>query len=678
MTAAELFSRVWLRPKVVGAFVLAALIAAALYLQSAPRLYEASTQLLIEPRSVSVLEPQLFSGVPIENAAIESQIQILRSRELARRVVGDLQLAKDAEFVGEGAEPRSSDAAERAAIRLQHMAVIRRIGLSYVIEVTARSRHPEKAAEIANAVARAYVQGVVETKSRIADWMVERIGDLDHQVRSAEQEVEEFIQGNRIVGEAGQTIYEQQLNEATTQLMEARGQVAEAKARLDWINKVLASGNPEALVADATTNEIITSLRSDYLEIQRREQELAEQLGDSHSAVIAAREQMEKLQAAMRDELRRIAQTYESDYQIALLREQTLDEQVDARVSASVEADRAARKLGDLRAALENLKALRDGFRAKYVEALQNATFPLSDARIVSPAAVPLQPAAPRPLPILLVSIGLGLASGVLAAGLLEYSRAPIRSCADLETLLGLRCLGVVPRHRRGAKRIVQTFKSAVTGGSSKEKGGVSAASELALQRAIRSIRFRLSLNHPARNRVIGITSINPREGKTTIALGLAEAIAENGDEVLVIDYNRDRRDALLAGDEGQSSATAATNVKALAVRDAIGRLNYLSVQKNMDRLDDLTHSELFTANGIRLILTEARLVYKYVLVDLPAINETVEVGDLSTHFDEVLLVVENGRTTIKSVVDSVLTDVFLKGKISSAVLNKGTDQQWL
>jgi polysaccharide biosynthesis transport protein len=154
----SLFGRKYAR--LIGGTILFCVLLAVVFLIWVGPTYVGRTLLLIEPQNVqgSWGDPSATPEVPVDQGQVESQIEILRSQKVSEGVIRTLHLTNDPEFV----DPSVSDPSKRlrfAATEFAERLNVRRIGTSYVIEVTFRSSNPDKAAQIANAIANAYLIG---------------------------------------------------------------------------------------------------------------------------------------------------------------------------------------------------------------------------------------------------------------------------------------------------------------------------------------------------------------------------------------------------------------------------------------------------------------------------------------------------------------------------------------
>ena len=261
-------------------------------------------------------------------------------------MVKDLKLTDDPEFFNNKPSlwslifggifgPPSEEVRNRIAVaNLKGNLIIRRIALTYVLEVLFRSPDREKAARIANAVCaglrhRPTKREIRKSARRAGDWLQQRIAELRNQSNAAARAVEQYKEKNNIVdtGPRGGLLSDLQVQAINSQMITATAATAEAKARLDRVQEVLKSPAPgEAVgtVTDTLHNPVITKLRQRYLEDREHVARWIEKMGPQHLAVINLQQEMKEVQNSIVDELQRIAQTYKSDYEIAKAREDSL------------------------------------------------------------------------------------------------------------------------------------------------------------------------------------------------------------------------------------------------------------------------------------------------------------------------------------------------------------------
>jgi Mrp family chromosome partitioning ATPase/capsular polysaccharide biosynthesis protein len=179
-----------------------AVFAAAVYVMMTPRGYTSTAQIMIESQKQQLLwqTPGLLD-LTVDNAQVESQVEILRSERIASQVIDRLNLTEDAEFQASQA-PSKFEQHRLAVAAFVNALGVRRVGQSYIIEISFSSRDPEKAARIANAIADAYIHDQLEAKADAARqasrWMEERLTQLGRQLNAAANAVHEFRTANGI------------------------------------------------------------------------------------------------------------------------------------------------------------------------------------------------------------------------------------------------------------------------------------------------------------------------------------------------------------------------------------------------------------------------------------------------------------------------------------------------
>ena len=405
---------------------------------------------------------------PVDTAVVSSQVEILKSDNIANAVIKKLNLTNSPEFGGDrsgsaNASPSMvTEEDKKAALRREmNMAVgglvsrltINRVGLTYIIEIIYRSLDPDRAAQIANAVADAYITDQLNAKyeaaRRAAVWLQDRINELHDQVAAAETAVVDFKKKHNLVNTGGpdnRLIGQQQISELNTQLVASRAATAEAKARLDRINEILNSGSVNATVTDTLKSDVVSRLRSQYFDLSLREADWSSRYGKDHLAAVNLRKQMQDIRDAIFEEVKRLAETYKSDLEIATQREDGLRKELSRAIAQSQTSDSAEITLRQLEATAQSYKKLYDNFLQRYTESVQQQSFPISEARLISPATPPTGKSSPKTLLILGVSCLFGSALGFGIGWLRDRADSAFRTTEDVEYFLDLDCLALVPR----------------------------------------------------------------------------------------------------------------------------------------------------------------------------------------------------------------------------------------
>jgi polysaccharide biosynthesis transport protein len=467
--------------RVIGFTVAIFLALGFVYVFTTPPRYTATATLLLDTQDARLFQQQsMFGDMPtaIDTGTVDSQVQILKSEKVALAVIKNLNLTKDPEFTGPsgglvgavmgavsnlfaGSAPASDFALTRHAVGVFESRLdVQRVGLTYVIAINFQSLSPDRAAEIANAVANAYIDDQLNAKyqaaRRAGTWLQDRLRELREQAATAERAVVAFKTKNNIVEAGGRTINDQQLAELNSELVLAKSQVAEARAKVARVESVLQSNSPQAAidatVADSLKDDVIQKLRSQYLELSAREADWSVKYGYGHLAVVNLRNQMVEIQNSIRNELQRIAQSYQSDLNIAEGHEASVQKQLDDAVSESQVNNQADIALRELESQAQTYRALYDNFLQRYMESVQQQSFPITNARVISAATHPLTPSHPRTVLVLALTMMGGLAFGVGAGIWREFADRVFRTSEQVETLLESDCIALVPVVRTAAR----------------------------------------------------------------------------------------------------------------------------------------------------------------------------------------------------------------------------------
>ena len=385
------------------------------YLFTATPKYTATARMVIDTHHMQLFQQQPYQVSPvIDSGAVETQVEILKSKNVSLSVIKNLHLTDDPEFVAPGGglvgavvgfisgivspdEPTAkADLSDRALGRFDKDEFISRVGLSYAMDINFTSTSPGKAAQIANAIADAYITDQLESKyqatRRASKWLQDRIKELRAQATAAQQAVVDFKNKHNIItvdNNNGQLMNEQAVAGVNSQLILARAATAEAKAKLDRINKVMAEFVPDASVADALQDQTIIKLRDKYEELSAQEADWAQRFGKNHLAVVHLRNQMAEIRNNIRNELKQIQAAYKSNYDIARAREKSIKNSLENAVSENQLTNQAQVKLSELDSNAKTHQQMYNNFLQAFMQATQQETFPITDARLISSATTP-------------------------------------------------------------------------------------------------------------------------------------------------------------------------------------------------------------------------------------------------------------------------------------------------
>lgn len=642
-------------------------------LQQTP-LYTASSQVLLDRQKMQVTDMEaVVSGLPADSATVDSEVEILKSRALAERVVDRLDLLKDPEFNGALREPSllrwldprvllrgalalvsaeppalSEDMrarAERDGVvdsLLGSLAVTRQ-RLTYVINLSVTSEQPAKAARIANAYAETYILDQLEAKfdatRQANEWLSRRLGELRQQVQDSERAVEIFRteQGLESLG-AGVTVSEQQLSELNAQLILARTSLAEARAKYDRARQIRSGGGSIESMADVVQSSTISSLRQKQAELARELANLSSRYGPRHPEVVNAEAQRRDIESQIGAEISRIIGSLQNNVSVAETRVASLEESLREIRGETGQSGQALVQLRELEREAAANRAVYESFLNRFKETSQQQDLQVPDSRVISPATAPLSPSHPRKALSLALALVLSAMLGVGLAFLLEHLDNGLSTAQDVEQLLGLPHLVSVPATpaEKGADRKVLSPQDYLLAKP------LSAFSE-----ALRSLRSALQLSNVDNPpKVILFTSALPNEGKTTTASSFARAAAASGLKVILLDCDL-RHPSVHRAFSITRPATGL--VELLAERLDPGQVIVKDEKTGLDILPIATGTanppDLLSSTQMRLLLDRLREEYDLVVLDSAPVLPVSDSRVLSRIADETVFVVRWSET---------------------------------
>lgn len=706
------------RVLIVGLCVVIGMAMGVAYLKVTPPVYKASARILIENPRVLFVEKQSFiSDGSVDQAQMENQIELLKSKPVAQAVIKKLKLSTSPEFNGSKLSPiawlkrlmrlpfggptndgkTAAPDSEDLIAAFEAGLTCERVGMSNVVEVSYRASDPERAALIANSVVEAYLAEQLEAKSQAnqlaVGWLKNRLSELGGQALSAEQDVNQYRANHNVVIVSGRSVQDQQVSELNTRLVDARAKTTEARARLKRYEKILDSdltgqkstdGNAnmivaDAAIADAMTSPIITGLRQTYLSLARRNAEWTARYGSNHLAVIGLRKRMNDVRTSIVEELRRLAEAARNEFAVALQSEQAIEAQLSAAMSQSQAANSKESKLRELELNARNYRNLYESFLQQQTRTIQQQSFPMAEARTIWSASPPQSKSKPKSSLIMAFATFAGGMLGLGIGFLLDLTDRVYRTSAQVESSIDVRCLSLMP--------IVEETRAR----AARPKNDLAARQRIFVQGAepfwavtanphsqfAESVRFiKVAVEHALDDgpcKVIGITSAVAGEGKSTIAAALALVCAQSGKRVILLDG--DFRHPSLSKSLAPSAKLGLAEVVARHSKldDVIWR-NHETKLAFLPAGDDRSvgfASDLLSSDGAHTLIEWLRDNFDYVIIDLPPLAPIVDVQATTHWIDGFILAIEWGRTQTDLVRQALHTAPNVGERLIGAVLNK-------
>ena len=627
------------------------------YAVLAPAGYTSTSNILIDRRTTDVTDSAaVLSGLPQDSASVDTEVQVLQSPALARRVVRKLGLVTDPEFnydLSDNVLLKSwnwftslfaTDSGLNKAQKTEQKVIgnllddvsVNRQGLTYVISLAVTTEDSKKSARIAGTFVHEYLAGQVEEKRKAADeaekFLNDRIGGLGNKVHQQESDAESLrAQAGIPDAQNGSTFDQQAIQDLSRQaiaiqsdLAEKRGKLAAARAARD---------NPAAL-PDVIASNVIRDLKAQRATALSVAADVQTRYGPLHPESIKSKNQIREIDAEISREMSNIIASLSQE--VATAEQQLsvvqghLAQQRNSAVGNSVKAARVSQIEREASADRD----IYQDFLKRSKESAQTSALSKPDAVVVDPATPPQKASTPKRLLIIIAGLGIGGAMGLVAVVLAELLDAKLSSGSDIYRYLGLRKLASIPAQiernsmDRQALLIVERPKSSYT----------------EAYRGLTDHVVRKSSDPSANCQVIMVTSAVPHEGKTTVACSLALSLATTGKRTLLIDADLRRPQVLDALNLSTGSLTGA-KVAAL-VEGQTTSLDGAVVNFGTPSLDVLPLAadgdpwlEMFRDRSFSTLLANLRKLYDIVVIDTPPVLALNDARHMKDDIDVVLFV---------------------------------------
>jgi capsular exopolysaccharide synthesis family protein len=674
---AVLRRRRWVVCLAVAAVTLATLVGSFLVTP----LYRAGATLQIERENPDILTFRELASVDYSWSAYgdfyQTQYRILSSEAVARRVVERLDLTSHPLFAaGTGspgflsrirslvpgaAAPAETDPVEMAAKSLLGSLEINPVRNSHLVEVAWVSPDPELAARIANGVADAYIQfnlaSTYETSDQATEFLVNQIGALKREIAALEVQLQDYGEAKGIVSiDDSSNITLRALSDVAAKRTEARALLAQREAAYQAVS----TSAPEAL-PDVLHSDLIARLKQEYASYEAQYSEKSRLFKDDWPEMQTLRSKLDQAKERLDLEIRSIANqvvlSAEAEYRRSVAEVRNLDALVSQQETAAQRLKRDAVEFASLQSEVQKKRETLHALLARQNQMALSTRLKDLDAisgniRVVDPARTPAGPFRPDKRLNLLLGLVAGLGLGVAMAFFLDYLDNTITSPGDVERIVRLPTLAVVPRHgaapaRAGRPRIREVPATSESFDLVSHLDRRAMASE-----AFRELRTALLLSSAGRPpRQIMVTSALPEEGKSATAVNLAIVLAQMGKRVLLVDADlrKPRLHRVFRVENARGLSTCLSGLepspRSLVAATEIEGLDVLASGPIPPNPSELLNSQLFSDMAARFL--EAR--YDHVVFDSPPVLSVADAIVLASAVDATLLVVRAGRTPRES-----------------------------
>jgi capsular exopolysaccharide synthesis family protein len=713
-----IYRRKWLLLLTMGTTM-----SAAMYwtLQASP-LYTADVLIVIEtrPSSIVKVDEAVHDDVTSDTAKVNTEVAVLESRGLAARVIGDLDLDSDPEFVaasthvvsgevgppafdadgqarsaaaggageeapsdgfGANIDPRellatawrtarsfwtSARAGEDGGTALSpeeataegqqinllaatgardHAALLdnfyERLSVepedaSRLIRISFTSSDPAKATLIANRLVEEYIKSQLETKTegarRAAEWLEARLTELGDTVRLLEQDVQRqrTETGTNRIG-----IVSQRLAQINTQLVDAQAATAAAHARYEQVRTVVESGgNLDGLPAILASINVQT-IRDKHTELVGKLSEMLTVYGNNHPQIIAIRAEIAEIEQRWNRDINNILTGLRNELESAEIQEAELRNELQSASEEMAQLNESETSIGQVAQRLQANQDLYQSLLKRYTEAVALRDNQQPDARIISPAQIPLTPSFPNAPRVIALALVGSAALATLLLVVTERLRQKLDTVEDVEHHVGVQVIGAIPDLPR-LRRLASAPGDYIQREPLSEFGG-----------AFQRLRALLILgNHRKMPRTILVASGSAGEGKTTIAVCLGIASVSSGQKVLIVDCDFARpqvhRMVNVNNDKGLTDVLKGEATLAETITQAAGyRLSILPIGRSREGAIDLLNS-----GRMEKLLDDLKATFDLIILDSAPVLEVSNALILGGLAERTVLVTRREWTT--------------------------------
>ena len=622
--------------------------------------YVATSRIEIDRETSNILPFQNTDDYMVDTENyIETQAKILTSETLALQTIRSGILSGQADFAG---DPSASDALTTGSLAnlkpppelgafLGSLSV-KRVPNSRLMDVSFESTNPLQAAQIVNSHIKNFIeqnfQSRYEATTRASTWLTDQLNELKIRVEKAEDARITYERQNQIWAlDDKQNVTTQRLADLNKQLTDAQSERMRKQSMFEFAK----AGDIDS-VPQIRDNSAVQDLLRKRADINNQFIDASTQYGPNFPKVQRLQSQLKEFDASIDKEKKAVMARLQSEYAEARQREQLLSQALDQQKTEVNQMSERMVQYSILKREAEANKALYDGLLTKLKEAGISAGLRSSNIRVVDPAMVPTYPARPAKTRNIALSFVIGLVGGIGLALLREYMDNTVKSPDDIEALVRLPSLAVVPAFSvsNGDRPRSKLLKGASTNGHDKRIELVAQhLPKSQMSEAFRALRTSLLLSqadHPPQ--VILVTSALPREGKTTAAANLAVTLAQLGDRTLLIDADLRKPGIgrLLSLGSGKYAGLS-------SFLAGVSSLDLVTIQHpaipNLSAIPTgplpPNPADLLSSHKLDDAITELRTKFKFIVIDSPPIMAATDAVILSVKADGVLLVVRSGET---------------------------------
>jgi len=641
------------RWKLVALTVLIVCSAVVVWTYRAPKVFSATCTIIIDPSAPHVFNANVSEVVEMGSGSYwadiqfyQTQYKIIASKEVAQKVAERLGLGADPDYPFPHAG--TPGVVRDVAGAIMGSTTVKAVKDSRLALITVEDRNPERAAQIANAIANVYIESNLEHKlagtAAASTFLGDQVVSVGDKLKQAELAVYEYRKRHQLLDtslDARQSLISQNVQLFTQKLAELRLKKLELESSRKLILAARDNVDEEESLPEVRDNPVVQQLRVSYVDLTKTMAELETTYGQKHPKIEALRSKITKVRQEYVSEINKLLKANENRFITLEENERALNKMLSSEKRDAIELSKLEVEYRPLVRESDDTLNLYKLIAQRQKETGLTGLVKANNVRILELAVPSGGPVRPRPAANVAIALFVGLLLGIGAAVGAEALDTTIKSQEEVEALLGVPVLGMLPIlgdkgvHKTSAeeqkKRDLMVFHDLRSAGAE----------------ACRSIRTNLMFLSPERPlKAIVVTSPGPEEGKTTTAINLAITMAQAGGRVLLVDTDlrrpRIHRAFGVKNDVGLSSAVIGEKSLDEAIcTTVVPNLDVCPCGPIPPNPAELLHTRRFEE-----IIAECTRRYDRVIFDSPptsAVTDPLVVGHLT---DGVVLVVRAAHTS--------------------------------
>lgn len=642
-------------------------------------MYKSTITMKIEREKPNFVLSENVVGVNMnEENYFQTQCKVLKSRNLAKRIIRSLGLDNNPEFVP---NPKNTKDASNATILTDYRpseeeidpnlinSFINGVDVSPVqrsslVNVSFISSSPELSAKVANAIGESFIELNIESRfestHKARNWLQGQIDVMKAKLEQAEERLNEYASAQGIIffeekekGVENENIITKRLSELSTHLTEAGAERMGKEA----VYNTARSGDSESSPV-VMSNPLIMELKKNLASLESEYNQKLKTYKPEYPKMVRLKEQIDQIKKRMDSEAKKIITSAKKDYDTALKRESYLRAELEAQKKEALSLKDRSVQYQILKREVDTNRELYNGLLQKVKETGVSETLKASNIQVIDRAEVPKSPYKPNKRMNIFLSIIVGLFVGTGVVFFVEYLDNTIKTPEDLEKRVSLPSLGFIPCHEDKEENLPVEYITHVD-------------SKSPVSEAFCTLRTFLLLSTGGRPpRIIAITSPAREEGKTTTAINTAISFARSGAKVLIIDADmrKPKLHRLFDVDNTSGLSTYLSGIEELT-EDLIKETNIPNLHVITSGPIPPNPAELL--NSLRLKeLINSLYLYNFIFFDTPPVIGLPDSLILSSYTDGVMLVAKSGKTTREATLETRRMLEAVGAKILGIVLN--------